>query len=83
MGSYSLEENLIRIHPGLDQEWIPACYLRWVVFHEMLHAAQPAPVVNGRHAFHTPEFAAEERRFVQYVEATEWERRNIAALLCI
>jgi len=83
VGSFSLEENLIRIHPGLDQEWIPAVYVRWVLFHEMLHAASPAPVVNGRHAFHTPEFAAGERRFREYLEATDWERRNLAALLCI
>jgi hypothetical protein len=83
VGSYSFEEDLIRIHPGLDQEWIPGYYLRWVIYHEMLHATQQAPLVNGRHAFHTPEFAAEERRFVGYAEATDWERRNIAALLCI
>jgi hypothetical protein len=83
VGSFSLEENLIRIHPGLDQEWIPVYYLKWVIYHEMLHAALPAPVVNGRHAFHTPEFASEERRFADYAAAIEWERRNVAALLCI
>jgi hypothetical protein len=83
VGSYSLEENLIRIHPGLDQEWIPPCYVRWVLFHEMLHYLFPAPVINGRHHFHHDEFAKQERRFTEYVQALTWERSNIAALLCI
>lgn len=83
VGSYSLEENLIRIHPGLDQEWVPAYYLRWVVYHEMLHAVHPPPRVNGRHLFHTDAFSADERQFDAYLVATAWERRNLAALLCI
>jgi hypothetical protein len=83
VGSYSLEENLIRIHPGLDQEWIPYCYIRWVLFHEMLHYLFPAPVINGRHQFHHAEFAKQERRFAEYAQAITWERSNIAALLCI
>jgi hypothetical protein len=83
IGSYSLEENLIRIHPGLDQHWIPPTYVKWILYHEMLHALHPAPLVNGRHHFHTPAFAAAERQFEEYAAAREWERRNLPALLCI
>ncbi len=83
VGSFSLEENLIRIHPGLDQEWVPSYYVRWVVYHEMLHAVHPAPRVNGRHLFHTDAFSADERQFADYLVATAWERKNLAALLCI
>ncbi len=84
LGSYEVEGNLIRIHPGLDQDWIPELYLQWVVFHEMLHAACPVPpVVNGRRRFHTATFSDEERRFHRFEEAAAWEKRNIAALLSI
>jgi hypothetical protein len=83
VGSYSLEENLIRIHPGLDQDWIPRVYLQWVIYHEMLHSKYPAPVVNGRHHFHTADFAGQERLFIHYQQAITWEKRNIAALLSI
>ncbi len=81
IGSYSFEENLIRIHPGLDQRWIPPTYVKWILYHEMLHALHPAPLVKGRHQFHSPTFTAAERQFVEYAAAREWERRNLAALL--
>ncbi len=83
LGSYTLEDQLIRVHPGLDQEWVPDYYLRWVIFHEMLHAAVPIKRVNGRRRFHTPELRRAEQRFEQYDRAVEWEKRHIPALLSI
>jgi hypothetical protein len=83
VGSFCVEQDLIRIHPGLDQAWIPAFYIEWVVFHEMLHAVHPIPVVKGRRRFHTADFARDEFRFEDFDRATTWERANIAALLCI
>lgn len=83
LGSYTVEDRLIRVHPGLDQEWVPAYYVDWVVFHEMLHAVVPINKVNGRHRFHTPEFAHAEQHFQYYEDASRWEKMNVAALLCI
>ena len=83
LGSYTLEDDIIRIHPGLDQEWVPDYYVRWIVFHEMLHATSPIPVVNGRRRFHTPEFSRGERRFSHFNQAVAWERQNLPALLSI
>ncbi len=83
VGSFHVEVKLIRIHPGLDQEWIPYFYIEWVVYHEMLHALHPIPVVQGRRRFHTKEFSKDEQRFSEYASAIEWEKRNIAALLCL
>lgn len=83
LGSYSVDENLIRIHPGLDQRWVPLHYLRWVVYHEMLHAVHPVTVCKGRRRFHTPAFFDDERKFEQLEWAQQWERRNLAALLCV
>jgi len=83
VGCYIVELNLIRIHPGLDRSWIPRFYIEWVIFHEMLHVVHPIPTVNGRRRFHTAEFARDEQRFEHHALATEWEHRNIAALLSI
>jgi hypothetical protein len=37
MGSYSVEERLIRIHRALDRAFVPRFFVEWIVFHEMLH----------------------------------------------
>jgi hypothetical protein len=81
MGSYSVEDRLIRIHPALDREFVPRYFLEWIVFHEMLHHVHPIPVVAGRRQFHTREFLAHERTFYAYREAREWERRNLDRIL--
>ncbi|MCA9666757.1 MAG: hypothetical protein KC503_14255 [Myxococcales bacterium] len=83
LGSYCVEDDLIRIHPGLDQRWVPDFYVEWVVYHEMLHAMHPIERVGGRRVFHSEAFLADERRFEDYERAHAWERRSIAALLSI
>lgn len=81
LGSYSVEDRLIRIHPTLDQAYVPAYFVEWIVYHEMLHQKHPIPVVGGRRQFHTPAFLAEERLFDEYERAQLWERRNLHRLL--
>jgi hypothetical protein len=83
LGSYTVEEQLIRIHPGLDQRWIPPIYLQWVVFHEMLHAVMPILTVNGRRRFHSRDFTNAEARFEGIAEARTWEQRHLPQLLRI
>lgn len=81
LGSYSSESKVIRIHPALDQPWVPSYFVEWVVFHEMLHHLNPAVVKNGRRFVHTPEFNARERRFPLFHRARRWEQRNLDYLL--
>lgn len=81
MGSYSVEERLIRIHPALDRDFVPRFFVEWIVFHEMLHHVHPIPVIGGRRQFHTPAFLAHERTFYAYREARDWERRNLDRIL--
>ncbi len=81
MGSYALEDQLIRIHCSLDRSFVPRFFLESVVFHEMLHEVHEIPVVNGRHHFHTPAFKAHEATF-EWAEAAErWEKENLNRLL--
>jgi len=81
MGSYSVEDRLIRIHPALDRQFIPDYFLEWIVYHEMLHQVHDIPVVAGRRRFHTPEFIAEERAYEHYDRARVWERQNLDRIL--
>ena len=81
MGSYSVEERLIRIHPALDRRFVPRYFLDWIVYHEMLHQVHDIPVIGGRRQFHTPEFMAQESNYEHYERARDWERRNLDRIL--
>ncbi len=81
LGTYLAEERLIRIHPVLDQDWVPRFYVEAVVFHELLHHDMPCVVKNGRRWFHTKEFRDRERAFEHHMLAEEWERKHISRLL--
>ena len=81
LGTYVPAEKLIRIHPVLDQDWVPVHYLESVLHHEMLHHHLGAEVRGGRLHFHTPEFRALERAFEQHELASAWEKKNLARLL--
>ena len=81
LGSYSAQERLVRIHPRLDQAFVPRYFIAFVVFHEMLHHVMPATRVAGRRALHPPEFRTRERAFRQYDKAIAWEEANLDRLL--
>jgi hypothetical protein len=81
MGSYSVEDRLIRIHRSLDRAFVPRFFVAWIVFHEMLHQVHDIRVKNGRREFHSKEFLADEAQFEQYDEARSWERRHLDAIL--
>jgi hypothetical protein len=81
MGSYSVEDRLIRIHRSLDRAFVPRFFVAWIVFHEMLHQVHDIRVKNGRREFHSKEFLADEAQFEHYDEARSWERRHLDAIL--
>jgi hypothetical protein len=81
MGSYSVEDRVIRIHRSLDRPFVPRFFVEWIVFHEMLHQIHDIKVVNGRREFHSKAFLADEAQFEHYRQARAWERRHLDALL--
>lgn len=81
LGSYSYEDNLIRVHRVLDDPGVPRYVVEAVVHHELLHAALPPEVRNGRRYFHTPEFRRLERRFRSLGKANTWIQEHLAELL--
>jgi hypothetical protein len=81
MGSYSVEERLIRVHRSLDRGFVPGYFVEWIVYHEMLHQVHQATLVNGRRQFHTPAFLSDEARFEHYERARAWERAHLDEIL--
>src|SRR5580693_7166633 len=60
LGSYSAVDRLIRIHPALDQKWVPRYFVAYIVYHEMLHHVIPGSRGLGRVNLHPPEFKERE-----------------------
>jgi hypothetical protein len=81
LGSYSVEERLIRVHPVLDAADVPRFFVEWIIYHEMLHEVHDMPIVDGRRVYHTPEFRRAEALFDRYAEAVLWERTQVHKLL--
>jgi hypothetical protein len=80
-GSYQERDRLIRIHCLLDQSFVPRYVVENVVFHEMLHQLIPRQYLNGRWSVHPPEFRRQERRFLYYQQAEQWQRQHLGRLL--
>ncbi len=81
LGSYSAAERLIRVHPALDQEWVPRYFVAYIVFHELLHHLFPGELRRGRLLVHSAEFLRREAEFRQYERALEWEQKHLRRLL--
>ena len=83
-GSYMPADNVIRIHPLLDQEFVPEFFVRYVVFHEMLHAhlgVQERP--SGRRDLHGKTFREQEEAYPDFKRASDWgaDTANLKRLL--
>jgi hypothetical protein len=83
LGSYTLENDTIRINPVLDRAAVPRYYLEFIVFHEMLHAqlyreqaceTGSIEMAAGRRVVHSPEFKRREKLFRHYERAIRFER---------
>lgn len=81
LGSYSYEDNLIRVHRVLDDPGVPRYVVEAVVHHELLHADMPPEIKNGRRFFHTPEFRQRERQFRMLGRANAWIQEHLPELL--
>jgi hypothetical protein len=81
-GTIQEEDRLIRINPSLDQPFVPVWFLRYVLYHEMLHSVVPDETISkGRRRVHTEKFNRLERNFPSYRRARRWEEENLARFL--
>jgi len=81
LGAYLPEQQLIRIHPALDQDFVPRFFVEFIVYHELLHHIIPPRRVNGRYQIHSPAFRQGECQFPAYTEAMLWRKRSLRRLL--
>jgi predicted metal-dependent hydrolase len=75
LGRYDATHNTIFISRLFDSPDVPIGVAEYVMFHEMLHVKHQCRVQDSRLVVHTPEFKAEEKRFISYREAKLWLNR--------
>lgn len=81
LGSYQHSTNCITIHPLLDQDLIPVWFVKFVIFHELLHADLPRPSYqHGRRIIHSRDFQSLERRHPDYQRASQFSRDLLRGL---
>lgn len=72
-GSYYEATHLIRIHPRLDQSFVPEYVVRYIVYHEMLHAHLGISRSDGgRRQVHPKKFKDTEKTYPDYDRAVSW-----------
>lgn len=71
-GHFDPAHRAIALSRSLDDPATPPFVVEFVLFHEMLHAAMPAEVRDGKHRHHTSAFRAAESRFPLMREAVAW-----------
>ncbi|MDX2055167.1 MAG: hypothetical protein SFV15_22385 [Polyangiaceae bacterium] len=81
LGSYSPRERLIRVHPALDNAWVPRYFVAYVVYHELLHHHMGSTRSGKNVVLHGPEFRERESLFRDYTRAIAWEQKHIRRLL--
>lgn len=82
LGSFEATTRVVRIHPVLDQAAVPRFFVRYVMFHELLHALlDESRGSGGRRVHHGPRFRERERAFADTERAFAWEREHIDALI--
>jgi hypothetical protein len=80
-GAYLPDAALIRIHPALDQAFVPRLFVEFIVYHELLHHVIPPVCLDGRYQIHSPAFRRRERQFPAYAEVMAWRKRFLRRLL--
>lgn len=80
-GSYDIAKKMIRIHPRLNQDFVPHYVLELTVYHEMCHQWAPSHKKNGTWRDHHPDFKKKEKEYRFFQEARRWEKQNWKKLL--
>jgi len=62
-GSCNVASRLIRIHPLLDDTRVPEDFVRYILYHEMLHLVIPPEMCGRRRMDHPLAFRQRERHF--------------------
>lgn len=80
-GSFDFDQRLIRVHPALDEDWVPRYFVEFIIYHELLHAVCPPEADQQNRRIHTDEFQRLEKQFPRYEDAMEWESEHLQRFL--
>ena len=76
-GLYYEPLRLIKIHRMMDRRFFPEYFVKFVIYHEMLHHVSPSYYdEKGRHKIHTKEFKELEKKFIDYERAEAWLEKH-------
>lgn len=81
LGTYDPSRHLVRLHRVLDQPAVPVFFVRFILFHELLHAALPPRREGRRVVHHGPLFRRLERAYADYARSRTWEQDHIDRLI--
>lgn len=81
LGSYTAEQQMIRIHPLLDQAAVPAWFVGFVLYHEVLHHQLGLGIEPGARFRHPPAFRQAERLHPRFEDSRVWERTVLPRLM--
>ena len=82
-GTIQEEDRVIRIHPLLDQPFVPLWFLEYVLYHEMLHSVVPEEIDSaGRRRVHTEEFNRREKKPFRVIAARGAGKKKTSRAFC-
>lgn len=76
-GSFDGLSDVIRINTKLDSPCVPEFFIRYIIYHEMLHAWF-GKTAGTRH---TPAFRNKEKEYREYHRAIAWQNNNLHLFL--
>jgi hypothetical protein len=78
LGSYSLQNRLIRINPILDRSLVPSYVVDYILYHEMVHHLLTIRNHKRRRPHHDDAFRRMERGFVLEQRAKLWLKEGLS-----
>ncbi len=80
-GSWVQATRTVKVHPILDDTRVPLEFVRYIVFHEMLHAVVPNTIKNGRSYDHSQQFKKLERAYPDFPKMKQIAKRIVEDFL--
>ncbi len=74
-GSYDRQYKLIRVNKLLDHKNVIDQYIKYLIFHEMLHEVYPSEMLkSGRYQMHGKAFKEHEKKFPNFTQMKKFEK---------
>jgi hypothetical protein len=72
LGHYDPVHHTITLSPVLDSASVPLFVVKFIVYHELLHAVFNGTPVSGNRRYHSPEFRRAERAYPDFERARKF-----------